>query len=144
MPETIGAITYLNKNLKHLKKYFRAGFHLTCFGDKKENFPLYQQNIKTATRDSIARKVLNKKSKFKIYDFKNCGSDERQYNFQGIDLPVVTLTKSKFGKFKEYHNSLDDMNITNPKTLEKSYYLLIKIITTLNYEKKIKIINKTK
>ena len=85
---------------------------------RRENFPLYQQNIKTATQTSIARKVLNKKSKFKIYDFKNCGSDERQYNFPGIDLPVVTLTKSKFGKFKEYHNSLDDMNITNPKTLE--------------------------
>ena len=35
------------------------------------------------------------------------------------------------------------MNITNPKTLEKSYYLLIKIITTLNYEKN-KNYNKTK
>ena len=142
-PETIGAITYLNKNLKHLKKYFRAGFHLTCFGDKKGEFSIISTKYKNSYSDSIARKVLNKKSKFKIYDFKNCGSDERQYNFPGIDLPVVTLTKSKFGKFKEYHNSLDNMNITNPKTLEKSYNLLIKIVKTLNNEKKLKIINKT-
>jgi len=34
LPETIGAISYINKNLKILQNNFRAGFHVTCFGDK--------------------------------------------------------------------------------------------------------------
>ena len=42
---------------------------------------------------------------------------ERQYNYPGINLPIATLTRSKFGEFKEYHNSLDNLQITNSKTL---------------------------
>jgi len=70
--------------------------------------------------------MLTRKKKYKIYDFQKCGSDERQYNFPGVNLPVVTLTRTKFGNFKEYHNSSDNLKITNPKTLKESYEFLIK------------------
>tara|TARA_B100000989_G_scaffold290507_1_gene263750 strand:+ start:2998 stop:4353 length:1356 start_codon:yes stop_codon:yes gene_type:complete len=133
-PETIGAITYINKNLKTLKKNFRAGFHITCFGDKG-NFSMISSKYGNSYSDNIAKKILKTKKKVKVYKFQKCGSDERQYNFPGVNLPVVTLTRTKFGNYKEYHNSLDNLQITNPKLLTESFNFLVKIINLINYEK---------
>ena len=44
-------------------------------------------------------KVISSRSK--IYKFTHCGSDERQYNYPGIDLPIVTVMRTKFSNFKE-------------------------------------------
>jgi aminopeptidase-like protein len=141
LPETIGAITYLNKNLKQLKKNFHAGFHISCFGDKGK-FSMVSTKYNNSYSDEVAKKKLKEKKNFKIYPFKYCGSDERQYNFPGIDLPVVTLTKTKFGKFPEYHNSSDNLKITDPQTLQKSYNFLLSIINEINKNQK-EVINKT-
>ena len=35
VPETIGAITYINKNLKSLKSNVIGGYNLSCIGDEK-------------------------------------------------------------------------------------------------------------
>ena len=35
IPETIGSISYINKNFKHLKKYVIGGYNLSCIGDEK-------------------------------------------------------------------------------------------------------------
>ena len=35
-PETIGAITYISKNITKLKKNTIAGFVVTCIGDSKQ------------------------------------------------------------------------------------------------------------
>lgn len=142
LPETIGAITYINRNLTKLKKNFQAGFHVSCFGDKGK-FSMVSTKYNNSYSDEIAKKILKQEKNFKIYPFKNCGSDERQYNFPGINLPVVTLTKSKFGEFREYHNSLDNLKITNPKTLQKSFDFLLNIINEINKDKKIIINNKS-
>ena len=142
LPETIGAITYLNKNLTKLKKNFRAGFQLSCFGDKG-NFSMISTKYNNSYSDAISKKILKEENNFKIYPFKYCGSDERQYNFPGINMPVVTLTKTKFGKFKEYHNSLDTINITNPKTLQKSFDFIVRIVNEINKDKKTTISNQS-
>ena len=140
LPETIGTISYINKNLKTLQKNFRAGFHVTCFGDKR-NFSMISTKYNNSYSDQIAKKILKGNKKFKIYSFKFCGSDERQYNFPGINIPVVTLTRSKFGKFKEYHNSMDNLKITSPHSLKKSYNFLVKIILQIEKEREKQIIN---
>ena len=134
LPETIGAISYINKNLKILQKNFRAGFHITCFGDKG-NFSMISTKYKNSYSDKVAKKIITSKPNYKIYKFQNCGSDERQYNYPGINLPVVTLTRTKFGNFKEYHNSSDNLKITNPRTLKESYNFLVKLIDLINSEK---------
>ena len=59
-------------------------------------------------------------------------------------MPIVTLTRSKFGEYKEYHNSLDNLNITNAKTLKESYNFLIKLINEIIEEKNRVIKNSSK
>lgn len=36
IPETIGAITYLSKNLDYMKEHVIAGFNLSCVGDERD------------------------------------------------------------------------------------------------------------
>ena len=45
LPETIGSIAYLSKNLKKLKKNVIAGYVLTCIGDDR-NFSLLESKQK--------------------------------------------------------------------------------------------------
>ena len=72
--------------------------------------------------------VLDNYSKKKVYSFLERGSDERQYNNPGINLPVVTLMRTKFGSYKEYHSSYDNLKFIKPKNLQDSYEYVLKIL----------------
>ena len=62
-----------------------------------------------------------KKNK-KIYSWLERGSDERQYNAPGLELDIAGFSKSKYGKFKEYHTSADKLNTVVTETgLKQSY-----------------------
>ena len=129
LPETIGTISYLYNNLKKIKRNFVAGFHLTCIGDGGK-FSMIKTKYGNSYSDKMAKKVIEKKNN-KIYSFLECGSDERQYNYPGINLPVVTLCRSKFGEFKEYHSSMDNLKFVSPKSLADSFDFLINLINEL-------------
>ncbi len=145
IPETIGSITYLSKNLENLKKRIIAGFHLTCIGDKG-NFSMIETKNANSYSDKVAKEVIKKFRKSKIYKFTECGSDERQYNYPGIDLPIVTLMRSRFGTFKEYHSSKDNLQFINPRSLEESYNFVKNIIRKIekNYNYDYRLFAKTK
>ena len=38
IPETIGSITYLSKNLNKLKSNVIGGYNLSCIGDERQHF----------------------------------------------------------------------------------------------------------
>lgn len=131
IPETIGSITYLSKNLDYMKEHIIAGYNITCVGDDRA--VSYIQSRKGNTiADRAAKNVLKYIAPdYMEYSYLNRGSDERQYNAPGIDLPVCSICRTKFHEYPEYHTSADDLKLISPKGLEKSYYIYKEIIQAL-------------
>ena len=132
LPETIGSIGYINKNLKNLKKNVIAGYVLSCVGDEGE-FSLIPTKKNNTISNTIAINVFKKsKIKFKKYSFLDRGSDERQFNSPGVDLPIAVITRTKFGSYPEYHTSADNFNIVTNKGLIKSFTIIREILKSIN------------
>lgn len=120
IPETIGSLTYLSKNLKAMQKNIIAGFNITCVGDNRCYSYLPTKNGSTYT-DRVALNILSfKHPQFIKWSYLDRGSDERQYNSPGIDLPIGSIMRSKFGTYPQYHTSLDDLTFVNPDGLAGS------------------------
>ena len=128
IPETIGSIVYLSRNLNHLKKYVVAGFNITCIGDER-CFSFLPSRDGNTLSDQVALHVLKYISAdFRRYTWLDRGSDERQYCSPGVDLPIATIMRSKYGEYPEYHTSLDDLSLITPLGLEGGYSTLKKAI----------------
>ncbi|WP_186647668.1 DUF4910 domain-containing protein [Fluviispira vulneris] len=143
IPETIGSITYLSKNLDTLKANVIAGFNITCVGDNRTYSYLPSRNGNTLS-DIIAKHVLKWiYPHYKSYKWKDRGSDERQYCAPGIDLPIASIMRSKYGEYPEYHTSLDNLNnVVTPEGLAGSYNTLKNAIEAIenNYKPKVSIL----
>ena len=139
IPETIGSIVYLNKNLTNLKKNVIGGYNLSCIGDER-NHSCMLSKIKNAPSDLAliqAYKNLEIKN-FKIHSFLKRGSDERQYNSPGIDLPITSIFRTKYHNFKEYHTSLDNFELVTLKGIKGGFRVAreaIKILDKLDIPK---------
>ena len=137
VPETIGSIAYIHKNLKKLKKNIFVGFNLTCLGDERCYSYLPSRNGNTLS-DHIAKHVLYYTDrKYKKYSWLLRGSDERQYCAPGIDLPIATIMRSKYGTYPEYHTSLDKIGtVVTQKGLKQSFDLFKKVIFIIENNEK--------
>ena len=111
IPETIGSITYLNKNLAYLKENVIGGFNLSCIGDERQHSCMFSKYQNSPSDEAIVEAYKELKLKYKVYSFLERGSDERQYNSPGIDLPISSIFRTKYGKYPEYHTSLDNFSL---------------------------------
>jgi len=129
VPETIGSIAYINKNLKKLKNDILAGFIINCAGDEK-NYSFVHSPEKNTFADEIMKSSFIGLKTKTIYEFKDRSSDERQYCSPGIELPVCSYSRSKAGSktFPEYHSSLDNFSLVTKKGLEGSFEVFKNII----------------
>jgi len=124
IPETIGSIAYLSKNLTKLKKNIEGGFNLTCVGDERMYSCILSKYNNSPSDYALLNAFKINKIKFKKYPFTMNGSDERQYNSPNIDLPITSFFRSKFGTYPEYHTSLDNFELVTLKGITQSFIVM--------------------
>ena len=118
VPETIGAVTYLANNVEVLKRNVIAGFQLTCIGDDRR-FTYLASRSGDLRIDRIAKRVLSTRENVIQYSYLARGSDERQYCAPGVDLPLISIMRSRYADYPEYHTSLDDLeSVVTPSGLQ--------------------------
>jgi len=141
IPETIGSITYLSKNQQKLKENVSAGFNITCVGDDNAYSFLPSRNGSTLS-DIVAKHVLKHHAKdFKEYSFLDRGSDERQYCSPGVDLPIASIMRTKYGEYEQYHTSLDNLDFISDKGLYGAFKALTLSIICIENNKVYKYTN---
>jgi aminopeptidase-like protein len=124
IPETIGSIAYLNKNLFKLKKNLIGGYNLSCVGDERRYSCMLTKYSNTPADEALILAFKKLNLNYKKYSFLERGSDERQYNSPGIDLPVASIFRSKYGEYPEYHTSLDNFEtVVTKKGIAGSFNL---------------------
>lgn len=135
VPETIGAITYLSRNLEAMQQHVKAGFVLSCVGDDRT-----YSMVSTKYEDTLADRVLENVLHYHYpdyirYSFMKRASDERQYGSAGVGLPVCAFCRSKYHEYPEYHTSADDLSLISPEGLQGSYDAMVKVINALEYNR---------
>lgn len=141
IPETIGSITYLSQgdHLKHMKETMIAGFNLSCVGDDRD-YSIVESRYDDTLADKVLKNVLefHTNGRYSNYSYLYRGSDERQFNAPGIDLPVVCYCRSKFGMYPEYHTSADNMGLVSPSGFQGSFEVMTQVIDALELNRRYK------
>ena len=140
IPETIGSITYLSLNYNEMKQKTISGFNVSCVGDDR-SYSYIPSRDGNSISDKIALHVLNWiDPNFVKYSWLDRGSDERQYCAPGIDLPIASIIRTKYGKYPEYHTSLDDLKVVvTPKGLDGGYWAIRRAIEAIERNKNFKV-----
>jgi aminopeptidase-like protein len=124
IPETIGSICYLSKNLGVMKENIIAGYNISCVGDD-DAYSYLPSRAEETISDKIALHVLKyTHPDYVEYSYLDRGSDERQYCSPGVDLPIASIMRTKYGEYSQYHTSLDDLNYISAEGLNGAYEVL--------------------
>ncbi|WP_217698956.1 DUF4910 domain-containing protein [Prosthecobacter debontii] len=135
IPETIGSIVYLARHMDHLKQHVKAGFVLSCVGDDRA-YSYLPSRCGGTLADKAALHVLDHLHPgYQKFSYLQRGSDERNYCWPGIDLPMCSIMRSKYATFPEYHTSADDLTFVTESGLQGAYQALLMTIDCLEKNK---------
>jgi len=139
VPETIGAIAYIHANKDKLKENVVAGYVLTCIGDSG-NFSYLNSMYANTITDRMTLHILKySEESYSLYDYSERGSDERQYCYPGIDLPIGSLMRTMYDKYPEYHTSADNMDFISRESLNESLEKIKLCVDMLDQNKTYKV-----
>jgi aminopeptidase-like protein len=131
LPETIGSIAYLHRFGDRLLERLRAGYVITCAGDPGP-FTYKRSRRGDSLADRAAEHVLRASgAPHEVVDFFPTGSDERQFCSPGFNLPVGSLMRTMYGRYPEYHTSLDDLSFVTPEALAGTLEMYLAIVDAL-------------
>lgn len=137
--ETLGSLVYISRHKDHMQKNIIAGYVLSCIGDNN-NYTMIESRYGNTYTDKITSAVLkSKQPQYHHYSYLARGSDERQYCAPGIDLPVCTLCRTKFGDYPEYHTSLDDLDFISVEGLQGGFDIISSCIKLIENNKVYKV-----
>jgi aminopeptidase-like protein len=132
LPEMIGSIAYLARMREHLQRHVIAGFQLTCVGDERAWGFLPSRGGDTLADRAVRHVLQHLDADYTRWCWLDRGSDESNWCAPGVDLPVASVFRSKYGSYPEYHTSLDDLeHVVTPRGLGGSFRALRRIIEIL-------------
>ena len=117
IPESIGSLLYTSLHLRSLQENVVAGINLTCLGDEGDYSFLASRQGSTPM-DRIGRRVVRETDQPVEYTYLDRASDERTYAAPGIDLPLISLMRTMYGRYRGYHSSLDDLTFITETGLQ--------------------------
>jgi aminopeptidase-like protein len=130
-PETIGVIAYLSDHGEAMKKNTVAGYVLTCCGNEAPFVFKQSKNplgfLEKCTEHTLSHSELS----YTTIPFAVGGSDERQYCSPGFNLPVGSITRSMYHRYKEYHTSLDNKSFVSFEAMAKTIQTYYQCIQTM-------------
>lgn len=131
-PELIGAAAVLETHRRRLKANVSAAFNLTCVGDERA-WSFLPSRLGDTYADRMARHVLGHTAgDYTTYRWSDRGSDESMYCAPGIDIPMVSIMRSKYGEYPEYHTSLDTPGqVVTARGLGESLFLYRRLVEAL-------------
>ena len=133
VPESIGSISYMSRNLTYMKEHTDCIFVLSCVGDNYD-YSIIHSRYGNTLSDRVLTNVLGfHYPKYSDYSYLQRGSDEKHYNAPGADLPAVAFCRSKFGEFAEYHTSLDNMDYISAEGFDGALDVMVQTVDCLEY-----------
>lgn len=133
-PESIGAIAYADRNLEVLRKNVVAAINLSCIGDDRSYTYLASRHGNLRI-DREAKRAIRGRQNVREYTYLGRGSDERHYGAPGVDLPIISLMRSRYADYPEYHTSLDDLDrVVTPTGLQGGFDLVRDVIDAMESE----------
>lgn len=136
-PETIGSLAFLAQQSREALEAISSGLVLTCLGGPERVLSFKHSRrhwlAEPSSFDSLCEDLaMRDAEKFNTRSFDPSeGSDERQFCSPGFNLPVLQVSRTQYGRYEEYHTSLDTLEFMNFEMIEDSATKIDQVLSAL-------------
>src|SRR6185369_3888489 len=108
-----------------------AGLSVACVGDERTYGMMSSREGGTLADRLLSHVLRHHAGTFETFSYlwPNRGADERNWCMPGVDMPIASFFRSKYGTYPEYHTSFDNLDLISPAGLQGSLDVLSKFVT---------------